>query len=228
MAFTKRPSKRARRLTANAKRSVRSSIINRTVGATRIPRPLGPFPQKSVRTLRYVEEIVFSVVSGYGTFYMSANGLYDPNLALGGHQPLYFDQLMAIYGNYRVTKSQIKLYNVTDFASPSTIRLAICEDNDQTTSATILSDIAERPGAVTKTFPNTSAAAGVPLVYKYVADETTSHAVDNFGTSGNNPTQQHNFCCAIKIEANPTGNHKCLVEMEYTAVFDNQNSMTRS
>lgn len=38
---------------------------------------------------------------------MSANGLYDPQITFGGHQPLGFDQLMAMYNHYTVIGSKI-------------------------------------------------------------------------------------------------------------------------
>lgn len=44
-----------------------------------------------------------------GTYVFSANGLYDPNITGVGHQPTGFDQLMAIYGSYTVTKATIKV-----------------------------------------------------------------------------------------------------------------------
>jgi len=34
---------------------------------------------------------------------MAGNGLYDPEIALGGHQPMLFDQLMTFYGIYYVS-----------------------------------------------------------------------------------------------------------------------------
>lgn len=41
------------------------------------------------------------------TFVFSANGLYDPAISIGGHQPRGFDQLMALYDHYTVLKSKI-------------------------------------------------------------------------------------------------------------------------
>lgn len=43
------------------------------------------------------------------TYVFSANGLYDPNITGVGHQPTAFDQFMAIYGIYTVTKATIKV-----------------------------------------------------------------------------------------------------------------------
>lgn len=40
-------------------------------------------------------------------FYMRLNGIYDPEVALGGHQPLWHDQLAAFYKAYEVMSSHI-------------------------------------------------------------------------------------------------------------------------
>ena len=37
------------------------------------------------------------------------NCLFDPWLTVGGHQPLYFDQVAAIYQHYTVMKARMKV-----------------------------------------------------------------------------------------------------------------------
>jgi hypothetical protein len=39
----------------------------------------------------------------------SANGLWDPEVAFGGHQPLYFDDMMNLYANYYCVASRIEV-----------------------------------------------------------------------------------------------------------------------
>lgn len=71
------------------------------------------FPMKLRRTLRYMENTlqldpgVGGVAAGHG---FSANGCYDPNLAVGGHQPLGFDELIGIYDHYKVRRAKITAY----------------------------------------------------------------------------------------------------------------------
>lgn len=58
---------------------------------------------------------------------MSGNGAYDPEVALGGHSPMGYDQWAQLYQNYRVHKSKITIIPTnTDVAfnwslTPSTI-----------------------------------------------------------------------------------------------------------
>lgn len=71
------------------------------------------FPMGVKRTLRYMEGHL-TLDPGLGgvldVHAFWANGLYDPNAAVGGHQPLGFDQLMALYERYDVRKARITIY----------------------------------------------------------------------------------------------------------------------
>lgn len=68
------------------------------------------FPQKLNITHKYVEtgEHTFAAATYY-TFFYKCNGLFDPRDAIGGHQPLMYDQMAALYNHYAVTKSRIKV-----------------------------------------------------------------------------------------------------------------------
>lgn len=68
------------------------------------------FPLKARTVLRYVEDIGGGLNPGGGSYaqlFWKTNGLFDPNDALGGHQPYGFDQYAAIYNHYHVYKSVI-------------------------------------------------------------------------------------------------------------------------
>lgn len=70
-----------------------------------------PFPNHYTAKLRYCENtIVVTGVLGVPTsllWYM--NNLFDPRVALGGHQPYGFDQLSAIYNRYRVHRMDYQI-----------------------------------------------------------------------------------------------------------------------
>lgn len=64
----------------------------------------------SKASLRYSQNgtITGSAVQGsIGTWIMSANGCYDPDITGVGHQPRGFDQLMTLYDHYTVTNATI-------------------------------------------------------------------------------------------------------------------------
>jgi len=93
-------SRRRRRTRTPARRRVRRRISR----PGRLPlRSLLPYPERFKTTLHYNED--FSLNGGAGTFdwqLMRATSLYDPNYTGTGHQPLYFDNLSAVYAKYIV------------------------------------------------------------------------------------------------------------------------------
>lgn len=69
-----------------------------------------PLPKKLRTSVRYCENTT-ALNPGVGgvvaSHLFAANGLYDPNITGTGHQPLGFDQLMAMYTTYTVISSKI-------------------------------------------------------------------------------------------------------------------------
>lgn len=84
--------------------------------------PLSGFPSRKIVRLRYAENINLNA-TGTGTpvhHTFSANGMYDPNISGVGHQPMGFDQWLAIYDHYTVLGSKCTVRYIpttaTDFA----------------------------------------------------------------------------------------------------------------
>jgi hypothetical protein len=71
--------------------------------------PLPAVPVRVDRTLRYVTKV--SMNPGIGgqsaALFFSANGMYDPDRSLGGHQPYGFDEYMEMYNHFTVLRSRI-------------------------------------------------------------------------------------------------------------------------
>lgn len=67
------------------------------------------FPDKLTTNLVYTQSLVLSPTALLPTPYNAykASSLYDPEDALGGGQPTYFDQLATIYGRYMVNGCKI-------------------------------------------------------------------------------------------------------------------------
>jgi len=69
----------------------------------------------------------------------SANGLYDPDITGAGHQPMGFDQLMALYEHYTVTKCKLTVNFVNEDTNDNAyVGLAIFPDSTVETTATKL------------------------------------------------------------------------------------------
>jgi hypothetical protein len=74
--------------------------------SVRVPRTKLALPQSMRTKLRYVEQVEFKP-TGQNAIQSSyrANGLFDPSIALGGHQPRGFDEFMAICSTFTVVGS---------------------------------------------------------------------------------------------------------------------------
>lgn len=76
----------------------------------RVPRNKIGFPQSMATQLRYADALDFTPNSStvqVKTF--KANGLFDPQQSLGGHQPRGFDQFMATYQKFTVKNARISV-----------------------------------------------------------------------------------------------------------------------
>lgn len=70
------------------------------------------YPMVKRATLVYVNEgivLVPPAAKGCAVTIWNCIGLFDPEYAFGGHQPMYFDSLMAQYNNYAVRASKIEV-----------------------------------------------------------------------------------------------------------------------
>lgn len=188
-----------------------------------------PLPMRLQNTLRYVEEVQLSTdVSGYGAYVFSANGLYDVNVTGAGHQPMYFDQLTAIYNHYHVIASKCKASCVRS-GSASEVNCALYIDDDVTVSAAALTTISERPGAVTwMAYP---AQGNVSSRTKYFNAQYVygGNVMDNDQLRGNaagNPFEGSFYVVACAGPASSTVNF--LVEIEFIVVWFEFKSMSPS
>lgn len=110
---TKPGLKRSRAATVTPRRDKKKS---RALNVSKSTLRIGQVFPKTVQTvLRYVESGSLTVTANsYNQLFYKCNGLYDPEDALGGHQPYGFDQYAAIYNHYKVFKSRaIVQWNVT-------------------------------------------------------------------------------------------------------------------
>ena len=121
-----------------------------------VPRPLGQyssgFPKQLAMTHRFSQNVQYTHVgpnanAQYANF--GTNCLFDPWLTFGGHQPLYFDQVAAIYQHYTVMKARMKVTIVPNTVDAYVSGILI--DDDLTPAITTLDGMVEQPSAVFKT-----------------------------------------------------------------------------
>lgn len=103
------------------------------------------FPKKLVVTHRYCENVVLSTPTGaLADYKFRANGMYDPNYSTTGHQPMYFDQLSALYNHYTVIGSKIKVRWTPATTNATACLVGILLQDDLSTSVTNASSFYEQ------------------------------------------------------------------------------------
>lgn len=129
-------SRKRRRIDAKAQQSrwrQRNAIVS-------VPRNRLNFPQSQRTTLRYCTPITFEL-TGQGNaikqFQFRANGLFDPDVGQGGHQPRGFDEYMSIYNTFTVVGSSISVNWLMQGYSGPSVEDATTNDLHQTMGATV-------------------------------------------------------------------------------------------
>lgn len=130
-----------------SKRSRTSSVTKRgkTVRTGLLKNPGFGFPPRYQTKLRYVTNFTISSTTTPGRYQFRCNGLFDPDITNTGHQPLYFDQLMALYDHFTVVKATLKLT-----ISPSTsaiTQFSVFQNDDSSVAPTLMSDSMEQSSA---------------------------------------------------------------------------------
>lgn len=133
----------ARRITKSA---VRKNTRKRTVRKYRRNKG-GPtiVTQKGLATssiqrvkLRYMS-IIDHVASTTNEILYRGNAMYDPEVSVGGNQPVGFDQWAAFYSTYRVIGAKAKLTYVSDGTNPAAIMVLNANTSGTSTAAVLLS-----------------------------------------------------------------------------------------
>lgn len=128
--------------------------------------PRSAFPPTLETTLKYVDTKVLSYSAGTAATMWRANSIYDPDYTSTGGQPLYFDQLTAVYNHWRVKKSTCVIKIVDGPANTYNMGACLYLDDD-TATATTLASCAMRPGASYKLFHTNEGEVTLACKYEY-------------------------------------------------------------
>lgn len=100
-------------------------------------------PRTNIVKLRYVSQTTINAgVGNIASHVIRANGLYDPTVAVGGHQPLGFDEWSQLYSNYTVIGSRCKVTASTgattsNYGPPAMIGIMLSSDTSLPTSSLV-------------------------------------------------------------------------------------------
>ncbi len=215
--------------------------FRRKYGRSRITRlPVGGYPKSMLMRLRYVTSVAVDCPAGSMADHLfRCNGMYDPDQTGIGHQPLGFDQAMAIYDHYTVVGAKIKvsLQNSLDqdqvqALTPGAWGLLVTDSNQginsrYTSTENLLENIETTKGMVRYTQATQSTVAlKKPVlsrnfsakkffgVSKIVGDDLYR------GTNASNPQEEAFFRVWVgSLASNNPYAARFLVELEYLAVF---------
>jgi len=216
--------KRSSSITTPAKRSKYiPKSKSKIFGAVRVPRGLGykaGFPKQMKMTHKYVEAISFNFIATTLTIYYSpfgVNCLFDPLLAVGGHQPYYFDQMAALYNHYTVTGSRMVVEFVPTTNTPYVAGVFI--DDDSSPAMTGLTTVCENQSANYKY----SSGSNDPVVIRKKWDAKAAfggNIMDNDNLQGDvaaNPVETQSYIVFI---GQPTGAPNVTVNAMVTIYYD--------
>lgn len=197
----------------------RNPMMNRTLVST----GLG-FPKKVTMTHKYNEVIqVNTGANGALNYYsFSCNGMYDPNITGTGHQPMYFDQMIALYNHYCVIGSKIKVkawkYDTGAPVYGTIVGLFI---NDDSTVTPTLTGCLENSNSTHVVINDRNV---VQLTKSWSAKKNFGSAVlantSLQGDGSSNPTEQSMFTIFFDSSYSITATAMVFeVEVEYIAVW---------
>lgn len=223
------------KITSRKKRAVAYKRIAKKQGnkVVRFERPLAVlgkgFPKKMLITHKYVQTNVLSNSAGainYQTF--SANNMYDPDSTGIGHQPLYFDEMSAVYNHYVVIGSKITVKSAGSITTGSgsnftPVLVALQIHSASTPSQTSPVILAEQNQAIVKLMgPGQDTA--FTLTKRWSAKKFFGKGVlaNNAlqGSSAGAPSEQSYFTISTRpVDLVSTTSLSFLVTIEYIAVW---------
>lgn len=220
------PRKTFRRRTQHTKRTHRGRR-NRKQLRNRSTVAVGKgFPKKMMMTHKYQASGLYSVPASTLTkVQFSCNGMYDPDITGVGHQPLFFDQMGAIYDQYTVVgaKIRIELTPAVTHAAASLIGL-YKDDDTNTATITETSMIGEQPSGYFKQMALNQVKSTV-LTSKWSAKKTFGPGAlvgnDRYqGTTAANPTEQTYWTLGIQnLNLTNAQIYLASIKVEYIAVW---------
>jgi len=169
--------------------------------------PKEGIPQVSHAKLRYACEVTITPPGSSGISYhqFGANCLYDPDITGVGHQPMGFDQWMALYGVYVVNKAKIDVQwmpQSSGNAKPAYFGICSTDNISELSGTTVMGAIEQRDGTSTPgTYGSLNDLASGATHRRYAYDLKKDKGVSLYGgintlqqgTNATNPADRHFF-----------------------------------
>lgn len=222
MAFKRKRSKygskkRTKRVRTRGSFSRRSMVSGRSLGNMGFPRKIRMVHKYTDRNLNTVSTTDFN-------YSFKANGMFDPNTTGSGGQPLYYDQMVAIYNHYTVIGSRIKVTIVPTGTTVQEPFRVVLLPLDDATSPTNVDTAAQQKGAVYRIAQGGINPDRIIMRSRWSAKKYFGGAVMNNsllrGSNGVDPTEQTTFHIMAKaLDGVSVINFWMGVEIEYIAIW---------
>lgn len=207
-------SKSKRGYSKKVRLSVPKSIVSTGIG----------FPKKLLMTHKYQETFQLTNTAGvFNSYFFSANGLFDPNSTGTGHQPMYYDQLVALYNHYVVVGAKCVFKFTPTGVTTQSIRACCTLEDQGSLSATSLDMLGENTQARGQFFlPAGNNVAGRRTL-KYSAKKMFGKSImanSNLrGSASTNPSEGAFFCFASQGDGVASTGLNVIAEITYSTVW---------
>lgn len=176
-------------------------------------------------TLKYTETITLTTgaLGVFATYFFAANGMFDPNITGVGHQPMYYDQYMALYNHYTVIASKCVGILECDPANTANIRVGLLLTDDTTYSGTADMDAISEANLGKVRSLMTKQTKRDAIAEKWSARHFFGGSVmgnDNLtGDPTHNPAELSYYMFCIQSDNNAVQTCRVTVEIEFIAIL---------
>lgn len=184
---------------------------------------MGPLRTKLRSRFVYEERITLGSAV-FDDFIFSANGVYDPNISGGGHQPRGFDQVMALYDHATVIGSKMTATFINTSSSTTAVVGILVGDN--TTAFTQPSDVNEYRNSKVRCLSTLGSGAERSTIVqkvnpsKFLSISKPLSAASLKNSAGANCAEDVLYhICAYNVQGASMGTIEVLVRIEYDCIL---------
>lgn len=190
-----------------------------------------PLPLQLFNTVKYAESVVVTLIGGFNSYLFSCNSLFDPNRTGTGHQPMYFDQLIALYDHYTVLRSRIKFSPLPGGLFDTPFAATVYQDDDATVATTFTQALEQKSACKAKTWipqagPNPTLYSSWDAAKTFGPNPQAQDSLQGDATAS--PTEQTFYTLCIQDLGSSNNTISLLVEVEYDTVWDELKTQAQS
>lgn len=191
------------------------------------------FPKKALVSHTYLTSHTMTCTSGAMNIrYFRANGMYDPDHTGTGGQPLYFDQLTAVYRHFQVIGSKITIRWSQSSTANIAFRVGCFLNDDTSASSSTYDQLGEQSSAkVSHLGPGSDKVLTMTNHFstKKIFGKMSTGADSLKGSVSADPTEQALYTLFFQpIDQVTTQNINFTCKIEYLAIWSELQDMARS